>query len=108
MGDFLKKSNEEKISLNQNMRKIHNVYHVNFTIFYTLDGLTLNIDWLLFQKYWSKRVNRILSNPKLASRILEGMVQEVVMIFPMPSRKNKKHNVGTCHVESGLKNKLKN
>ena len=67
---------------------------------FSANGLDLNIDWLWFQKYLSNLVNLIWSNPKLASLILEGMVQEVVMIFPMPKRKKRKHRVGTCHVES--------
>ena len=74
----------------------HNVILIN---------ITLNIDWLWFQKYLSNLVNLIWSNPKLASLILEGMVQEVVIIFPMPNKKKRKHRVGTCHVESSLKRK---
>ena len=67
----------------------------------TLGKFLVRFEWL--QKYLSNLVNLSLSSPICFALILEGIVQEVAMIFPTPSNIIKKHSAGTCQVLQSLK-----
>ena len=80
------------------------VYHICWSATHQKSDLSLTefLSFLCDQKYLSSRMNLIFSRPFLRSRILAGMMVDVVRMLPVPRVKKTRERQGTCHGVSSL------